>query len=446
MIAPLEIPLSALCAHTGSNVIGSPQNVLVTGSDFVTFIRRDPSNSQISELLNDRMQQPEPVEVDGLVNPLLGESSGWSTQIQLNLRRRPSCSIDVEIILYEGADQWKGRAHICSCEGGQFWSLACRDLSCIAGPRTEDKYRRPQFIDPGGIGWTPGEVAPRPPNLLSFAQLLNVIYPDLLLDEERGSPGLILVTGETSSGKTQILQRIIHKYIKGRIAKTEDESRHLITLERPILEGIESIAVGQSLPEVCLTGGLEVTRRQEGIDFEDLAEALQNALRQKPILVHVDEVRNPKEWEAVLRFAASGHLITTTAHASSVPVALGRLFRELGARTPAERGELGRALRAVMHLRPGVVETKNGVRRVKLPALWRSTPDAISALVWPGLDSLIPAGSSALHGGGASPNLREPYLGRDYFAARIAGTCFAGQDDVRDRLRANAQRWDLEEI
>lgn len=148
-----------------------------------------------------------------------------------------------------------------------------------------------------------------------------------------------------------------------------------------------------------------------------LRDALMDALRQTPALYFVGETRSKDEWKVLLDFAATGHLIVTTAHAGSLIEAVHKIFESLSVETPAERSEIASKLLAVIHLRnhemPLKAVIKNGkpvtpVTNVLFPALWRRTPRAIAALTSDGLASLLPfrpkanPGVETRDGGGAN--------------------------------------------
>lgn len=456
----LKIPLEALSPHTQPSGAVAPVNCIVGISDFVTYINSN-QHPQVAQAIRDAISRERQYRIDSELQTTPEVGMKWDLSTNIVVAELAEKSLDTDIDFEYGSHHWTGRAHICSCEQGRYWSVACRDVKAVTDDAPVVAPAKPAFEVPKGKGWyceppvakansdkgksSGTELAPNPSavqHLLDWYTLRELVYEELFFNGRDRAGGLLLFAGETSSGKSQLLQRVIHRCVCDRIKADSTGPRHLITLERPLLDPIDTVVDRNSVPTECLQRGLELTRRQQGIDFLDLGSALEDALRQKPILVHVDEVRRPDEWEAVMRFAATGHLITTTAHAPNVPIALGKLFREMGARIPAERGELGRSLLGVVHLRAENFADSKCVKRAVLPAVWRNTDVGISALVWPGLDSLVPAGANALSATG--PNSKDPYLGRAYFAAKMKQRLKSTV--LPDDLCLQAQLWDLTEI
>ena len=109
--------------------------------------------------------------------------------------------------------------------------------------------------------------------------------------------GLVLVVGPTGAGKTTSLAAMVgHRNTHG--------SGHIITVEDPI----EYVHAHNR----CI-----VTQRDIGIDTYSYAIALKNALRQRPDMVVVGEIRDREVMEQALYFAETGHLCVATLHANN---------------------------------------------------------------------------------------------------------------------------------
>ncbi|WP_416045987.1 type IV pilus twitching motility protein PilT [Burkholderia anthina] len=127
--------------------------------------------------------------------------------------------------------------------------------------------------------------------------------------------GLILVTGPTGSGKTTTIASLLEHINRTR-------NSHIVTIEEPIeyeLEGRTSI----------------VSQRQVPTDTPSFSAGLREALRQKPDVIMVGEVRDPETAETALQAGESGHLVLATMHTGS---AIGTLTRLLSF-FPAEQRE-----------------------------------------------------------------------------------------------------------
>ena len=130
---------------------------------------------------------------------------------------------------------------------------------------------------------------------------LSPLYADLIMARR----GLILVVGPTGSGKTTSLAAMVgHRNLHG--------DGHIITIEDPI-EYVHH-------HERCI-----ITQRDVGIDTYSFAIALKNALRQRPDVVVIGEIRDREVMEQALYFAETGHLCLATLHANNASQAIERI-------------------------------------------------------------------------------------------------------------------------
>ncbi len=117
--------------------------------------------------------------------------------------------------------------------------------------------------------------------------------------------GLILVTGMTGSGKSTTLAAMIDH-------RNQNEQGHIITIEDPIEyfhEHKRSV----------------VSQREIGVDTESYAIALKNALRQRPDVILVGEIRDREVMEQALTAAETGHLCLATLHTNNSYQAIERI-------------------------------------------------------------------------------------------------------------------------
>ena len=117
--------------------------------------------------------------------------------------------------------------------------------------------------------------------------------------------GLVLVTGMTGSGKSTTLASMID--YRNRL----DEG-HIITIEDPIEyyhDHKKSI----------------VTQREVGTDTDSYSTALKNALRQRPDVILVGEIRDREVMEQALTAAETGHLCLATLHTNNAYQAIERI-------------------------------------------------------------------------------------------------------------------------
>lgn len=153
--------------------------------------------------------------------------------------------------------------------------------------------------------------------------------PSVALELPSYAQGLILITGETGSGKTTTLAAILN-----RINNTRKE--HILTLEDPI-EYVYK-------PATCL-----INQREIGKDADSFANGLRAALREDPDIILVGEMRDLATIETALTAAETGHLVFGTVHTNSAADSIDRIVDVF----PAERQQqirlqLSMTLKAVL--------------------------------------------------------------------------------------------------
>lgn len=131
---------------------------------------------------------------------------------------------------------------------------------------------------------------------------LPQVYADMAMMKR----GLVLVSGQTGSGKSTSLAAMVgHRNRHGQ--------GHIITIEDPI-EFVHT-------HDKCI-----VTQRDVGLDTYSYALALKNALRQRPDLVVIGEVRDREVMEQAIYFAETGHLCIATIHANNASQTIERVI------------------------------------------------------------------------------------------------------------------------
>jgi twitching motility protein PilU len=117
--------------------------------------------------------------------------------------------------------------------------------------------------------------------------------------------GLVLVTGMTGSGKSTTLASMLNY-------RNERTQGHILTIEDPIEyyhEHKKSV----------------VTQREVGVDTESYYIALKNALRQRPDVILIGEIRDRDVMEQALTIAETGHLCLATLHTNNSYQAIERI-------------------------------------------------------------------------------------------------------------------------
>lgn len=141
--------------------------------------------------------------------------------------------------------------------------------------------------------------------------------------------GLLLVTGDTGSGKSTTLAALID-YINRK------RKQHIITLEDPVEYAIESRS--------CL-----VEQREIGADCTSFGAALRHVVRQDPDVVLVGEMRDLETVGAAVTAAETGHLVLSTLHTIDAASTIERIidFFPPGQQSQI-RGQLANTLRGVV--------------------------------------------------------------------------------------------------
>lgn len=141
--------------------------------------------------------------------------------------------------------------------------------------------------------------------------------------------GIVLITGETGSGKSTTLAAILAEI-------NHNEYKHILTLEDPI----EYIHV----PDKCV-----INQREVGKDTKSFSNGLRAALREDPDVILVGEMRDLETIETALMAAETGHLVFGTVHTNSAADSIDRLVDIFPANRQTQiRLQLAQSLRAVL--------------------------------------------------------------------------------------------------
>ena len=118
--------------------------------------------------------------------------------------------------------------------------------------------------------------------------------------------GLVLVTGDTGSGKSTTLAAMID-------AMNRRYHKHIITLEDPIEYLLHS--------NKCA-----IEQREVGSDVPSFASGLKHVLRQDPDIILVGEMRDLETTSAAITAAETGHFVLSTLHTSSAAQTIERII------------------------------------------------------------------------------------------------------------------------
>lgn len=110
------------------------------------------------------------------------------------------------------------------------------------------------------------------------------------------SRGLILVSGPTGSGKTTTMASLIDHI-------NDTRNAHIVTIEDPLE------FVHQRKKSVF-------TQREVGTDVASFRQGVKDAMRQKPNVIMIGEIRDAETADIALLAADSGHLVLASMHAN----------------------------------------------------------------------------------------------------------------------------------
>ena len=131
--------------------------------------------------------------------------------------------------------------------------------------------------------------------------------PNSILELIGKRSGLVLVTGETGSGKSTTLASLVD-YLN------QTRKLHIITIEDPI--------------EYLYKNNLSsITQREVGVkkDTQTFATGLRAALRQDPDIILVGEIRDRETAKMAFEAAETGHLVLSTLHTGSARESIQRM-------------------------------------------------------------------------------------------------------------------------
>lgn len=163
----------------------------------------------------------------------------------------------------------------------------------------ENRFRVNAYNQKGGLALS---IRVIPNKILSFEELG---LPDILNTLINKKKGLILITGQTGSGKSTTLASIINKI-------NATKQKHIITIEDPI-EYIHKHK--NSL----------INQKEVGVDTPSFDLALKSCLRQDPDIILIGEMRDKETIKNVLTAVETGHLVFSTLHTNSASKSIDRI-------------------------------------------------------------------------------------------------------------------------
>ena len=141
--------------------------------------------------------------------------------------------------------------------------------------------------------------------------------------------GLVLIIGDTCQGKSTTIASMLDEINRQR-------SGHIITIEDPV----ETLIPQRR----CI-----ITQREVGVDgdVESYYRGALDALRERPDVIVIGEIRDAQTAQEALALAEAGPLVLASLHARSTELGLQKMLRLLG-NSEAQSQALAHALRGVL--------------------------------------------------------------------------------------------------
>lgn len=139
-------------------------------------------------------------------------------------------------------------------------------------------------------------------------ETLNLPQP--ILDNMGPKQGLIIISGATGSGKSTLLASVLD-------FRMRDPNAHLkiLTYESPIEY------VYDDVPKPTTS----ISQTEIGVHLADFAEGVRNALRRKPSIILMGEMRDKETIGEGVTASMTGHLVYGTLHSNGVADAIRRM-------------------------------------------------------------------------------------------------------------------------
>lgn len=146
--------------------------------------------------------------------------------------------------------------------------------------------------------------------------LESLELPDEIVDNISPSQGLIVIVGGTGSGKSTLLASVLDWRMR-----MPDAHIKILTYEAPIEY------VYDEVPQPTAT----IAQTEIGVHLPSFAEGVRNALRRKPSIILMGEMRDRETIGEGVTASMTGHLVYGTLHANGVASAIRRMVNSFDA-------------------------------------------------------------------------------------------------------------------
>ena len=136
------------------------------------------------------------------------------------------------------------------------------------------------------------------------------LVENAILENYRPGHGMVIVAGATGSGKSTLIAGMT-------VARLLDPDGH-----HNIVEGAAPV---EFLLEQIRSPGSTMNQSEIPRDLPTFAAFVRGAMRREPTDIIVGECRDSETMDAAIQAAISGHVLTTTIHANTVPATMQRI-------------------------------------------------------------------------------------------------------------------------
>lgn len=163
-----------------------------------------------------------------------------------------------------------------------------------------------------------------------------------ILDHFRPYQGMNLICGPTGSGKSTLASSLVRWRLE-----TKGANEKILTYEKPVEYTYDGLENDSSFVAQTDLGNMLKPRDNHSGEAGIWAYAIRNALRRKPSMIVLGEMRDRPTIEAGIEGALTGHLLLSTLHTIGVPETIRRLVMVFD---PSERRTIAVDLLQVLNL------------------------------------------------------------------------------------------------
>lgn len=225
--------------------------------------------------------------------------SGWTRYNPKPLTRE---ELEAFLLVVAGKD-WEKRIMASATQSldiaktiGGSARLRC-NIACSGGVETEEMSYDPQLIDDITVSIRKLSLVP--------PEFKDLGLPARLLDDVLSKKGLWIVTGPTGNGKSTTLASILQHL-------NNTQSKHIVTIEHPIEYILR--------PNKSIISQKEVEQHVPTFNAGLIA-----AMRQRPDVILIGEVRDQDTMDTLLQAGESGHLVLASLHTKNATDAITKL-------------------------------------------------------------------------------------------------------------------------